>query len=270
MKTNTLHIIKSAALALAFSGAMSASTIESFSSYTDGSPLAGNPGWSESEPSASDSPLSWVGTLNGSQAGAIGGYYNVPSDSSYSVSLASANALDTATVSVDFALVDYTDYAFRDQFSFSVLGAGGSPLATIYLTPLASGFSGQDTYGWNLTYELAGGSLVDTALKLQAGNLYSLSLEFNADSFVVTLGNEINSYSFTSGSVTYDVSTDSIGGVSFGYSKLADNADFGDGFLVFDNIAVSTAAVPEPATASMLAAFAAGCVVVIRRRKVRA
>lgn len=261
-----MNIIKSIVSAVAVTGALSAQVYDFESpDITPGSPLATVPGWTESQASQTESPLSWVGLLNGHKAGVIGGYYNVPAADSYAVTLAAASSLVEASVSFDFAITDYTDYAFRDEFSFGVNDGDGALLAGIVLTPLAAINPASDSFGWNLSYTVLGVGTVDTLIQLHSGELYSVSLNFGIDSFELVVGNSLGSYSFITGAVGYDASVDVIGGLSFGFSKLEANPDFGDAILSFNNITVS--AVPEPASAALLTACAGLAVAASRRRK---
>jgi hypothetical protein len=267
MNKHIKHLVNATVASVALAGTASASWVVDFSTYSVGDSLATYAGWSESEASDLDAPLSWAGSLNGGNSGAIGAYYNVPVGSTYSVSYTGeATVIGGTTVSVDLAISDYTDYAFRDQFSFSVLSDTGDSLATVFFTPLPASAAGTDLYGWNMTYSIGGSAEVDTYLKLSAGSLYGLSLTFGTDEFGLSVSGGASTYSFTDGASGYDASG-LIGGVSFGMSSLPQNGDFGDGFLSFNNISVTVSAIPEPSSAAALAAMAALGLVATRRRR---
>lgn len=218
------------------------------------SSLSALPGWSQSPaPAPPAGPYGWVtpwARASGStMAGAIGGYFDAPASTysaTYSTAIPIYNGYAYGGIFMDFGLIDSTNtYPGRDSFSVSVRDNLGSSYVTVNLVPIAqSATPATNTALWQLTYLYRGGVPVTTSVALAENGEYSLSFDFTSTgiNFAVNAGVVANTYFGTP--TSYNSTTGRIGSTAFTWTKGLGNADFGDNYIVFDNVAV----VPEPGT----------------------
>jgi len=213
--------------------------------------------------------------------GAIGSYSDVPAGgASYfttttwlDFSHASVSGVEYQSLSVDLGIIDSYSlhpgtggdtgipaeyYVDRNTFGFSY-SDGTNPLITVNLTPaVQSSNPGETTTQWNITYNFGQGAQT-TTYHLVEGVLTTLSLVFFNEGIGLKLGND---YYFGT-PVGYDPSTTDEGQLTF-FSAIGNGADWGDNYMIFDNINQGTVVVPEASTALLGAVGALG---LLRRRR---
>lgn len=240
-----------------------------FDEFSAGFPLAGTateagvPGWTQSQANPSDTqPLAWISGWDfpspnpGNLGLAIGGFYDIPSTSSFAatVSTASTHFLVGSLVSFDMTLVDSTnDFPDRDAFGFSIADGNGE-VARFDFIPVAQSPTPESLplAQWNVSYTVRGNDPVATTIPLIEGNAYNMSVEFDSVGLSFTFGNELGSANFLSTPVGYDVENDTLGEVSLLWSKMPATADFGDNFMLVDNFSIAPGAViPEPTSVTL-------------------
>jgi hypothetical protein len=150
--------------------------------FAQGAEVAGTDGWTISDPA---DHLSFVTTLNGDTAGAVGGLYNAPAapaPTDVYLSHAAPSALQYTTFSVDFSIVGSdNDVPGRDGFGFSMRDAANGNLLTISFAPVANitndAFQVKYTVG-NTTFNAQDGNGDPLFIFLSGG--YNLNLAFSA------------------------------------------------------------------------------------------
>jgi len=209
-----------------------------------------------------------------SKAGSVGTFFEVPTGSTFSVSTtttfshASVDTLEFRRISVDLGVVDsYTEhpdttdsYVDRNTFGFTYSDASSNPLITVTLTPRdQSTDPTNDTAIWDISYNFGQGEIT-TAYFLDEDSLSTFSLVFFNDSIGLLLNGE---YFFTT-ATGYDPDTMEEGILSFFSEQGEDAADWGDNYLMFDNITLDTVVIPEASTAALAGLAALG---MLRRRR---
>ncbi len=202
-----------------------------------------------------------------SNAGAIGGVFNVPATTGTAfVKQNYAVPIGFVSYSLDISLIDSDrDFPIRDNFGIT-LSSGSDNLFTLHFTP-------QDPFPadpvaetnalWDLSYSVGVGPTIDLNLAVFERGFNSLLFEFSPNAN----GTQTNLF-FMAGSdnvVTRDVvlNLDPAATTSdFGFSWTPTNsAEPGNNYLTFDNINI----VPEPSSALLLGL--AGLAFVGRRKR---
>jgi hypothetical protein len=233
--------------------------------FTVGAEVAGTDGWTINDAGQGGAGfLSFVTTLNGDTAGAVGGLYNAPAAAAPTdvyLSHAAPSALQYTTFSVDFAIVGSSGVPGRDGFGFSMRDAVDGNLLTISFAPVANvtndAFQVKYTVG-NTTFNAQDGN-GDPLIIFQGGE-YNLSLAFAATTdptFSATITGGVNSASFTG--VATGLGAAQIASVGAVENTLTGQE--GDNYLVFDNLSI----IPE-ASSSLLLGFGALGFLTRRRR----
>lgn len=223
--------------------------------------LAGQNTWKIND---SSEDLSFITILNGSIAGALGSYYNVPDAGSAGTTvflyqdLGAAGTTvpysdietSTASFSVDFAVIPSSnDYPSRDTFGFSFTGPGGATdLLTILFQPNPT-----DSELLDISWTTGGGSPTSTTKAVSYDGLYSLDVDF-ADG--VGQGAGKGAFTATVGNYSFGGNLASNSGEQIhllGVRMIQDGAVPGDNFISFDNISI----VPEPSTGLLALSFLA-------------
>jgi hypothetical protein len=260
-----MKLLKYSLFLLAPLGQLSAA-VYTFDGLTPDDPLTTVPGITLSEANPTAAPLAYVGILNGSNAGALGGEFADATAASATLTLASSFTNTNALVGFDLLIKDSTNaFPSRDAFSFTVNDGSGVDLVQLRFLPVAQSLNpaGGVNAEWEMSYLVAGGSLTYASIMLTEQALYSFDIEFNGSGMSLTVGNTLSSSTFNATIPGFDGATDGIGNLEFGWSKTSPGAAYGDNTMFFDNVSV---AVPEP-SAVLLSGLAS--LVLLKRRRAR-
>jgi hypothetical protein len=258
-----MKLLKYSLFLLAPLGQLSAA-VYSFDGLTPDAPLTTAPGITLSEANPAIAPLAYVGVLNGSTAGALGGEFADATADSATVTLGSSIINTNALVSFDLLIKDSTNsFPSRDAFSFTLNDGSGADLVQLRFLPVAQSLNpeGGVNAEWELAYIFAGGPLTYASMTITELALYSFSIGFNGSSVSLTAGNTVSSNTFSGTIAGFDGATDGFGNVEFSWSKTSPGADYGDNTMFFDNVSV---VVPEP-SAILLSGLAS--LVMLKRRR---
>ncbi len=243
-----------------------------------GTELAGRGGWTIDTVGTEGAKLSFMTSMAGSKAGAIGGFYDSPVGSvgpgaapvTAYVSHAVTIPLHNASFSTQFAITQSSeDFPGRDGFGFSFRDVSNvnifrlSFVPTTVFVPLTS--STDEVY--QVFFQTGTGSL-QTAKTAGNGDvyfypdsIYSIGFQFAHTGvnpgFTATVTGT-NSLSFSGVATGLGGSTISSLGAEF--NTIPGNV--GDNFMSFDNVSL----VPEPSSSLLAAAGIAG-LILVRRRK---
>lgn len=240
-----MKLLKYSLFLLAPLGQLSAA-VYSFDGLTPDAPLTTAPGITFSEANPANAPLAYVGILNGSTAGALGGEFADAVADSAKVTLASSLVSTNAMVSFDMLIKDSTNAVpNRDAFSFTLNDSSGADIVQLRFLPVAQSLNpeGGVNAEWEMAYIVGGGSLTYASVTLTELALYSFDISFTGGSMSLTIANSVSSDTFTQTVPGFDGATNGFGNLEFGWSKGAPGADYGDNTMFFDNVSV---AVPEP------------------------
>lgn len=258
-----MKLLKYSLFLLAPLGQLSAA-VYSFDGLTPDDPLTTVPGITLSEANPAVAPLAYVGILNGSTAGALGGEFADATADSVKLTLGSSFINTNVHVGFDLLIKDSTNsFPTRDAFSFTLNDGSGADLVQLRFLPVAQSLNpdGGDDAEWEMSYIFGGGSLTYASVKLTELALYAFSIEFDGSAMNLTVSNTISSNTFNGTIPGFDGATDGFGNVEFGWSKTSPVADYGDNTMFFDNVAV---VVPEP-SAVLLSGLAS--LLLLKRRR---
>jgi len=242
------------------------------STFDNGTEVQGKDGWGISDPgsdldgdSIPDGYLSFVTSLNGSAAAAVGGYYNaplVPAPTTVFLSHAAPSDLQFTTFSASFDIAGSDEFApGRDGFGFGFRDSSNNSLFTVSFVPV--GGASADTY--QVTYKVGNTSfdaLTGTGgnIIIHANSLYSISLAFSPAGANPTFTASISGTSTTTFSgVATGMGSAQVARFGAEWNTIAGQE--GDNYLVFDNVT----AVPEASASLLLGAGAIG--LMARRRR---
>lgn len=259
-----MKLLKYSLFLLAPLGQLSAA-VYTFDGLMPDSPLTTVPGITLSEANPSAAPLAYVGILNGSTAGALGGELSAGPTNSATLKLASSFVSTNALVGFDLLIKDSTNLApARDAFSFTLNDGSGADLVQLRFLPVAQSLNpdGGVAAEWEMSYLVAGGSLTYASIKLTELALYSFDIEFVGSSMSLTVSNTVSFSSFNATIPGFDGATNGFGNLEFGWTKTTPGAD-ADNTMFFDNVSV---AVPEPS--AVLLSGLASLLMLKRRRSI--
>jgi hypothetical protein len=267
------------AVALSPLDGLAATFLETFPSPTfgaSGSELADRGGWTIDKLGSAGNRLSFMTSMAGSKAGAIGGYYDIPVGSEGSspvtayLSHSVAIPLNNSSFSTQFAITQSSeDWPGRDGFGFSFRDASNvnlfrlSFVPTTVFVPLSATF--EQLY--QVSYQFGTGP-VQTAKTSGNGNVYFYPDSMYSFSFLFAHSGlnpgftarvtGTNTLSFSG--VATGLGGSTISSLGAEYNTIPGN--LGDNFMSFDNISL----IPEPSSSLLAAAGIAG-LILVRRRK---
>ncbi len=255
-----MKMLKYSLILLAPLGSLSAA-VTTFNSLTADAPLTAEAGWSLSEANPAGAPIAFVGILNGSPSGALGGELNDMAVSSSTARLTMTSSLTSqyATVGMDLLIKDSTNsYPTRDAFGIGIANGSGATIVTLNFLPVAQSFTPSVDIGqWRLSYLLAGGGEVLTDFYFNELQLLNLSVVFANNTASISVGGS----TFGGNIAGFDAATNGVGNISFSWTK--GGSANGDNTMYFDNISVEP--VPEPS--AILLSGLASVFLLKRRRK---
>lgn len=263
MKKTSYFTLLFASLAIA---ANAATYTENFTSFVAG-PIAGNGGWTTSDP---DPDVSFVTTLsmaNGNSLG-LGGAVAAATNDYTTLNHSYVETIGRVTATFDLAIIDSTDFpglTARDAYAFSFNGAGGS-LFKVILTPDTQTLSpAADLLAeWSMSYSVNNGSPITLSIGIVENNAYNFVIDINGTGLtsdaMITVNDGINPALVRNVTGFAVDPLTSLTNVSVDMD-LFDPAAAGDGYVILDNISV----VPEPSS-SLLVAIA-GLGLISRRRR---
>lgn len=258
-----MKLFKYSLLLLAPLGQLSAA-VYSFDGLTPDAPLTTVPGITLSEANPAVAPLAYVGLLNGSTAGALGGEFADATADSATLTLGSSIINTNALASFSLLIKDSTNsFPNRDVFSFTLNDGSGADLVQLRFLPVAQSLNPQGGVAaeWEMAYSVAGGSLTYVPVMLTELALYSFNIAFSGSSMSLTVSNTVSSSTFNETITGFDGATKGFGNVEFGWSKTGPGAAYGDNTMFFDNVSV---VVPEP-SAALLSGLAS--LLLLKRRR---
>ncbi len=238
-------------------------------------PLSGLPGWIQSEQNPDPTvPLAWITEWTRSDSAtsnavAIGGIFDVPLATTFVTTYEDMVVPlegNTASISFDVAIIDSTNaFPGRDSFAFTVSDLASAPIFHVEFRPVAQTSTPGDPLGspgvWQLLYTPRGGSTIATDVGIEEGGEYSVTLDFGETGVSLFFTSGATTTDFFAVPSSYNTETESLGGVSFGWTKPAANPDFGDNYMLIDNLTI----VPEPGSLAFTA-FAMTTFLFRRRR----
>jgi hypothetical protein len=224
------------------------------SGYITSQQLAGQDGWVIDDNTPN---LSFFVNWNGSNAGALGGYHDVPIGTSARLSHPVSLPFAESSFGADFGVIPSTvTFPGRDSFGFSVHNTSGFNLVTIRFQP--------DTVNSNLlniTWSTGASSSVTTGWAIEYDGFYHLEMDFAQVGSDIQFGATVSS----TNTVTFNGTLPGLAGEtwgSIGSDFVLTTGTAGDNYMVFDNINV----VPEPSMSVFLSVVAMGGL--LRRRRV--
>jgi hypothetical protein len=274
MKPYPFIVFSTAFVCLLHSPASAFVTTFPVGTYTPlGSEVAGKEDWTISDPGSDlnsdtnpDGFLSFVTSLAGSRAAAIGGVYNIPEATLPTTVFLSHGApapLQYTSFSTDFAIASSDEeFPGRDGFGFSFRDVGNNNLLTISLVPVAS----VDNDAYQVRYTIGANAqqnamdVNDDPMFIYHNGLYSLDLLFTPNGANPTFSATItgtNSQTFSD--VATGLGSSNISRFGAEWNVLPGQA--GTNHLVFDNVSL----IPEPSSALLIALTGLGFVT--RRRR---
>lgn len=222
--------------------------------------IEGVDGWSQSEPGV---PVFFEHTIGSETYGALGGFYDAPIGSSFTVSrdfaLEYSAILENYTLTFETAIMDSDPgFGFPERNSFGMtVTVGAVDLLTITLTPENQG--NPTPSNWAISYELNGLGTGVAPLVVSPLGLLSYDIDFTATGLDVVLTGGLGTQVLFSGApVGYDAA--SAGPVTVSYF-WEEGIGYGDNLLLIDNINL----VPEPSSTSLILLGMAG--IIVRRRR---
>lgn len=241
-------------------GPLSAAVI-TFNGLTPDDPLTtAAPGWTLSEANSPTVPIAYVGILNGSPSGALGGEFSDMAAASTTATLTMASLMTNTdvTVSMDMLVKDSTNsFPTRDQFGFSIADGSGAAIMNLNFLPVTQSLTpGADPAQWRLSYLFAGGSEVLTSSYFSELQLNSLSVTFTNNLASIHFNSDV----FTGSVSGFDSAVNGVGDLGFNWTK--GGVGNGDDVMYFDNLSVLP--IPEP-TNVLLSGL--GSLILLRRRR---
>ena len=242
--------------------ARGASYVSNFDSFDDQLDVAGNDGWGINDPSEG---LSFIVSLNGTNAAALGGYYANPAPTTQTVGLTHSylEELGVTSMSFDFLLIDQTNTAsFRDTFGVT-LRNGASDLFTVSFAPVPL-VPPESDHKWGLSYSVGNGPTVSLTMAVFEAGLYSLNLQFtphgSTTDFNLSVGG--GNTVVRTGNIAIDPTTVA---TDFGltWTPTGGAGNGSNNYFVRDNLAVER--IPEVSSSLLLCL--AGLGAVFRRRR---
>lgn len=226
-----------------------------------GPDVAGSDGWviNDATPNLSFLPL-W----NGSQAAALGGFFDAPAVSPVALTHSYGEAFGHTQMSFLFTINDSSaSFPNRDAFGIS-LANGANNLFTVFFTPaaqVADPTLPPDAV-WNLTYATGNDAPTSLTQGVLEGGTYSFSLIFtpngaSTDFNLTVVGANSENRTGTVAVAPATVATD------FGLNWIPNIAGAGDNFFIIDNLAV----VPEASTSAAVVLVGLAGLGVLARRK---
>ena len=226
-------------------------------------------------------------TTNSTNQGVVGGVYRTPAGSATGAapdvvpSTASGGVINlahavtipsTATtigLSVDFSVTKYTNFAHNDTFSLALQSAAGVPLISFDFSASTSAPNVKDEISTTV-----GTTTTGTGSQITLNATYRLTLTVNvkADTYTATIVDSqgVTPLNFSGSLAASSVLPTGVGEFSALWNladKTTGNGGYqnaGDGYIVFDNLAVT---VPEPSTYAMMTVGLGGLVGVLRLRQ---
>jgi hypothetical protein len=234
--------------------------------------LAGNDGWVINDPgNPLYGTLSYLGSLNGSQALGIGGAYGETTTASVALSQSFVESVGRVSAKFDFAFEDSDESLIpaRDAFSFS-FNSSGSKLFEVSFVPVAQSATPSSTLAqWDLFYSVNGGASQDLFIRVDEAALYNFDLTLggafpstntSTTSFKLSISSGLNPVLTREDSFAFNPQT-SLTDFSFNYTPTGGIATGGTNSLLADNLTV----VPEPSSSLLLALTGLG--LAARRRR---
>jgi hypothetical protein len=202
--------------------------------YNHGGQVAGQHDWTIDDPTPD---LSFFVRLNGSDAAAFGGFFDVPAGPRVRLSHPVGLPLAGSSFRVSMAVLPSTlMYPGRDTFGWSLTDPAGATLFSLHFIP-----SVNNPDILNILWSSAGGgAAISTGKAISYSAPYTFDLKFN------TIG--VLQFGFSavisgSNSFSFDGSLPGLGGKTW-HSLSADfigNADvYGDNYMIFDDVAAAT------------------------------
>jgi len=224
-----------------------------------GSQIAGNDGWTISDPGFSGNLVNTVPSLSfananfndvstTNNAAELGGFYDVPLASSPTtvvLSHATPNQLQHAAFKVDFLIQPSSvDFPGRDGFGFSFRDASNSNLIRISLTPVTGGAGDayQVSYTVGASDPVIPTNVLSELIYAHDSTVHTLTVAFTPNGANPTLSVKLVSYDIDgviSKTDTFTGSASGLGSANVARFGAEWNAtDVGDNGLVFDNLQV--------------------------------
>lgn len=271
MKTSIYTSLLAAVITVNCNAALYTSTFDSFP--VPPSEIAGTDGWVINDAGTSPTtPLSYVGSLNGSQALGLGGAYGETTTASVALSQSFVESVGRVSANFDFAFEDSVDGAVvdaRDTFSFSFNSSGGKLFEVSFVPVAQSSTPSTTTAEWNLFFSVNGGANQDLFITVEeiVGYNFDLTLggafpssNVTTSSYELSISSGLNPVLTRSGSFALNPQT-STSAFAFNYTPTNGTGLNGAGSILVDNLTV----VPEPSSSLLLALTGLG--LAARRRR---
>ena len=246
-------------LALAPLGSLSAAVV-TFDGLAYEDLVTDLPNWSTSETNSTSHLIAWGEPVANNMAGAFGGAYAEGNNNSVSLRMDSTLYSSYTSVTMDIMLKESTSLApGRDTFGVGIESVAGASLGGIVFSPA---ITVNGIARWEVGYSVAGGNITYTGFVLNEDAWYDIGIDFSGSSFNLTFANSLGSINVPGTVAGFDGAANGLGDVVFNWDKAPATA-FGDNYMIFDNVNVTTA-VPEP-SAALLTGI--GALALLRRRR---
>jgi hypothetical protein len=208
------------------------------SDYNHEGEVSGQNGWTIDDPT---SDLSFFVLLNGSDAAALGGFYAVPEGSIATLSHPAGIPLAGSTFRVSIAILPSTDlFPGRDAFGWTLTGPAGENLFTLRFVPAPN-----NANLLNITWSTGTGGFVSTGWAISYSAPYTFDLKFTAAGAV-----DLGFTAAITGATPFSF-TGSLPGLagkmwtSAGAIFAAGGEEYGDNYMIFDNLTIATLPVAD-------------------------
>lgn len=247
--------------AIGFAATVHATTYQSNFNSFPGPEVAGTDGWVINDATPN---LSFLPIWNGTQAAALGGFFDGPAVSPVALTHSYGESFGHTQMSFAFTINDSSDsFPNRDAFSIS-LANGANNLFTVFFTPAAqvADPTVPPDAVWNLAYATGN----DAPTSLTQGVLEGGSYSFN---LIFTPNGATTDFSLTVVGSNTEIRTGNVAvapgtvATDFGLNWIPNIAGAGDNFFNLDNLAV----VPEASTSAAVVLLGLAGLGALARRK---